>query len=144
MPRRQIVVFRIGCYLALLMALVHMVGHVAGPQAPANDTERQLLDLATTYEYSVPGGARRTLMDFMNGFSLAYSTLLAAIGALGLVIAKRGQQDPLLMVGAARVIALSAAGLLLVSLTQFFIVPTIFTAAILVPFAVASVRPPAA
>jgi len=143
-PRRQVVVFRIGCYLALLMAAVHLVGHVAGPQAPTNDTERQLLDLATNYQYDVPGGAKRALMDFMNGFSLAYSMLLATMGALGLVIAKRGLEDPVLMVGAARVIALGCAGLLLVSLTHFFIVPTIFTAAILVPFAVASVRPPAA
>ena len=35
--------------------LVHLAGHLAGPSAPVNDTERQLTALATTYRLRLAG-----------------------------------------------------------------------------------------
>lgn len=142
MPRRQLMVFRIGCIAALLTAALHMAGHLAGPPPPANDSERQLLDLATNYKFLWPGGASRSLLDFQSGFSLTFATLLATIGGVGLVVMKRGSSDPLLMLGVARVFALGSAVLLVISLTYFFIIPTTCIALVAVCFAISSVAAP--
>ena len=56
MPWRQVIVFRIGCFAALLTASVHMIGHASGTQPPANETERQLLELMATLPVSFPRG----------------------------------------------------------------------------------------
>lgn len=143
MPRRQLTVFRIGCYLAFLTAALHLVGHLSGPQPPANDTERQIVQLMTDYRFAMPGGGSRSMMDFMNGFSLTFGLFVATMGGVGLIVARRGTDDPVLMLGAARALAGSTAVLLVISLTHFFIVPTICIAAVAVCFAMASVRPPA-
>jgi len=92
MVPRQLWIFRFGCWVAFVAAAVHLAGHLAGPAAPANDTERQLAALAASYRYTLPGGAHRTLMDFLDGFSLMFALLVAALGALGLITAKRGRR----------------------------------------------------
>lgn len=144
MPRRQLAVLKIGCYLAFLSAALHMAGHLMGPQPPANDTERQLLDLMTTYRFAMPGGSTRSMMEFMNGFSLALALFLSTMGGVGVIVAKRAAEDQVLMLGIARTLAAASAVLLVISLTHFFIVPTICLAACAVCFAMASVRAPVA
>jgi hypothetical protein len=141
-PFRQLLVFRLGCIAAVLTAVVHLAGHVAGPAAPANDVERDIARLATTYGYEFPGGTRRTLMDLVDGFSLTFSVLLSAVGGVGFIVQKRGRADAVLMTSVARVLAGACVVLLVVSLTHFFIVPTIFIALVAVCFAMASVRAP--
>lgn len=143
MPNRQMTMFKIGCYLAFLSAAAHMLGHISGPQPPTNDAERQLLDLATNYKYAMPAGSPRSLMDFMNGFSLIFAVALALSGGLGLIVARRGREDGLLMASVARALAAAYVVFLAISLNYFFIVPTICLAAVMVCFAMASVRPPA-
>jgi hypothetical protein len=143
MPNRQRIVFTIGCYLAFLTAALHMVGHVSGPQAAANDTERQLLDLMTTYALALPGVEGRTMMDLMNGFSLIFSVMLALSAGLGLIVLRRSDDLPQLL-ATARALAAAYGVMLAISLTHFFIIPTICLAAIALCFAMASVRPPAA
>jgi len=142
MPHRQVMVFRIGCIAALLTAAVHMVFHLMGPQAPANDTEQQLLDLMTNYKFLLPGGASRSLLEFQTGFSLVFALFLATMGGAGLVVQKRAANDPPLALAVARVFALSSAILLVISLTHFFIIPTICIALVAVCFAIASVAAP--
>jgi hypothetical protein len=144
MPPRQVWIFRFGCWATLLAAAVHLIGHVAGHPPPSNDVERQLEDLATTYRYTLPGGTERSLTDFMNGFSLMFAVQLTAMGVLGLVIIKRGQNDAALMLAASRTLALVSIGLLFISLTHFFIVPTLFIALMAISFAVSAVRAPSA
>ena len=90
----------------MVTAIVHLAGHIAGPPAATNDTERQLLEVMTTYRFQFPGGAERTMMQMMNGFSLILSVLFAGLGAMGLVVAKRGQHDAQLMYAAARTFTL--------------------------------------
>jgi hypothetical protein len=143
MPYRQLMVFRIGCIAAVLTAAVHLVGHLLGPQPPANDIERELVTLATTYEFQLPGGASRSLMDFMDGFSLMFSVLLAALGGVGYLVEKRAAGDALLMAGVARVLAGASAVALVITLTHFFIVPALLMALVAVCFAIASVKAPA-
>jgi hypothetical protein len=140
MTRRQMVLFKIGCWVAIATAAAHMAGQLAGPPPPANDTERTLLDLATNYRIAMPGGSERSLMDFLSGFSLTFAVFTALIGGTGLIVAKRGREDAVLMQGVARANALAGLVLLAIALTHFFIVPTIFIAAMTLCFAVAAVR----
>ena len=142
MPWRQVVVFRIGCIAALLTAAMHMAGHLSGTQAPANDTERQLLDLMTTYQFPLPGGTARSALELQSGFSLVFALFLATMGGAGLVIQKRAPTDPVIVLAIARVFAVSAAILLVISLTHFFIIPTMCIALVAVCFAISSVAAP--
>ena len=142
MADRQVLLFRIGCWAAILTAAVHMAGHLAGPQAPANETEQQLLDVAGSYQFALPGGGRRALLDFLNGFSLSFIVLLATLGGIGLMVAKRGRGD-VLLTGVARLLAAGSVGLLVISFTHWFIVPTIFIAFFTLCFVLAAVPKPA-
>jgi hypothetical protein len=142
MSPRQLFIFRVGCWSALATAAVHMIGEVQGLGSPANDVERQLMNLSTSYHFALPGGASRSLMDLFNGFSLMFALLLATIGAIGLMVHKRARQDTLLMLGVARTLAVSCGVMLVVSMTNFFIIPTMFIALITTCFALASVQPP--
>ena len=141
-PPRQVWVFQFGCWAALVAAVVHLAGHIAGPPVAVNDDERQLFQLMATYRFAFPGGAERTMMDFMSGSNLVMAVLLSAMGAMGLVVAKRGQQDSQLMYATARIAAIASVVVLVISLTHFFIVPTLFFAAVTVCFMVSAVRAP--
>jgi hypothetical protein len=79
-------------------------------------------------------------MDFLSGFSLAYSVFLATLAGAGLMIAKRG--DPMLVQAAARVFAAGSVALLVISLTHWFIIPTIFITFFTLCFVLASVPRP--
>ena len=142
MPFRQLLVFRIGCIAAVMTAVVHLAGHVAGPPPPGNDIEHELTRLATTYAYALPGGANRTLMDLVDGYSLTFTVLLSVVGGVGYIVQKRSGADAVLMTSVARALAGACAVLLVISLTYFFIVPTIFIALVTVCFGLASVRAP--
>ena len=139
MPRRQVWIFKFGCWVTFLTAALHMVAHITGPPPPANATEQQILDLITNYYFPMPGGSERSLLDFQSGFSLMFSTLLATLGAAGLMVVKRGTDDPVLVRSVARAFALGGVVMLVISLTHFFIVPSMFIALLTVSFAVASV-----
>ena len=139
MPLRQVWIFKFACWVAFLTAAMHMVAHVIGPPPPANATEKQILDLITNYYFPMPGGSERSIMDFQAGFSLMFSTMVATFGAVGLMVVKRGTEDPVLVRSVARAFALSSAVLLAISLTHFFIIPSLFIALMTVSFAVASV-----
>ena len=96
MGRRQLTLFTIGCWMAVATGVFHLVGQLIGPLAPANDTERTLTELATTYKFALPGG-QRSLMQLMNGFSLSFALFFALLGGAGLIVAKRGRHDATLM-----------------------------------------------
>lgn len=142
MPPRQMWLFRFGCWAAIFTAMVHLAGSLAGGFTAENETERQLIDLATTYHFSMPGGASRSFMDLVQGFSLGFSLFFLTLGATGLVVSRRGGSNALLMYGVARVAAISAATMLVISLVFFFIIPTMFIAAVTTCFAVAAVKAP--
>ena len=142
MPRRQLIIFTIGCWAAFATAGLHLVGHMSGTAPPANDTERQLLDLATNYRFPLPGGSERAIMDLMSGFSLAFSVFLALAGGLGLVIRKRCADDGPTMLAAARALAGASVVLVTISLIYWFIVPSLMLGLMAFCFLFAAVRPP--
>lgn len=141
MPLRQQALFRVGCWLAIVTAVAHLGGVMAGRPAPANMTEVQLFALAADYRFALPG-ADRSIFDLLDGFSLAFALQLAAMGATGLAVARRAGQDTTLMVAVARAFALATAALLVISLTYWFLVPSVCLAMTAFAFAFVSVRPP--
>jgi len=142
MPRRQLAIFVVGCWVALITGAVHLIGHVAGPAPATNETERQLLDLATNYRMMMPGGSARSLMDFLSGFSLSFSVFLALIGGLGLIIQRRGRDDLELMLAVSRALGAAGVVLVIISLTHWFIVPSLMLALMTFCFLFSAVRPP--
>lgn len=142
MSRRQLAVFKVGCYVAFCTAALHMVGHFL--IAPGNDAERALFDHMQTLPLGLPGAPGHTMMDLYTGFSLVYALMLGLTGGLGLIVARRGVQDPTLMLAVARALAGGYLVMTVIGLSNFFIIPTALMAAVFVCFALASVRSPAA
>jgi hypothetical protein len=135
--------FRFGCWSTIGASVAYLAGHVLGRRSPANDTERQLLDLASTYAFTLADGRSRTLMNAIEGFSLDVVVLLAVVGALGLVVARRGAGDPRLMWAVARASALGSVVLLVIALTKFSVLSAVPMAVMATCFLVASVEAPA-
>jgi hypothetical protein len=143
MPWRQVTLFRIGCWSAILTAFVHLAGHIIGPPPPGTDEARMIADVAHSAQFELPGGSRRTIVELLDGFSLAFAALLATLGAAGVIVHKRAGDDAMLLQSVARVFAVCLAGLLVISMLKWFIVPTVLIAFVAVAFALASVRQPA-
>ena len=133
MPRLPRILLSSGAVIALLCALAHTIGHLAGPDAPKNATEKQLLDLLTSYAFEVPGG-QRTLWQFMTGFSWTFSVLFLLLGVLPLAVLRlRPEDGPLLRLIAG--LETIACGLLLaISLRYFFVAPSTFIGLALLAF----------
>ena len=136
----QSTALKVGAYLAFFTACLHMMGTLAGPPAPANDTERQLLELSTNYKFVLPGGPNRAMAEISDGLSLVFALMIALTGGLALIISRRAAGDPLLAVSAARALAGGYMVLLVISLTHFFLIPTVCIASVALAFLVASRR----
>ena len=143
MSRRQLAIFKVGCYLAVATALVHMLGAHILASPPETDEHRRLFEMMESTALGLPGAPGHTMMDIQKGFSLTYALMLALTGGLGLIVARRGVQDPTLMLAVARALAGGYLVMTVLGFTNFFIVPTMFMAAVFVCFALASVRSPA-
>jgi hypothetical protein len=138
--RRQRGFFKAACWIAIATAIVHLVGYLAGPQPPKNDIERALIEQFETYRFDVPGGGR-TLKEFMSGFSLTFTVFLAMLGGLNLLVVRRCSDDEALMTMLTRLNAACATTMVVVSLSYFFIIPTLFLAAIAACFVGALLGP---
>jgi len=136
---RQLRFFKFGCWAAAMTAVVHMVGFVSGGLQPANEVEQALLDTARNYQFPLPGGTRRSLMDITDGFSLSFALFLATIAGLGFLIARRGVGDPVLMTSATRTLAAFSLVLFVISLWYWFLIPTLFIATVALGFVLAAV-----
>jgi hypothetical protein len=136
MSKLSIVAFRIGAWISILTSLFHLAGHVAGPQAPRNETEVKLTELMTGYGFALPGAPHRTMMEFFDGFSLAFTLLLALTGVLALAIARSRGAVPELYRFTAVALAGTYGILLGVSMKYFFLAPTICIGLAFLAFAV--------
>ena len=124
--------FKTGGVWLLLVGLVHGIS-LLRKMTPANDTERQLLELMTNYKFNLLGSLR-SMYDLMRGFSIVFMLSALVLGVLALLLS--GERDALLK----RVAAVTTVWLVLVtaiSLHYFFIVPTSFLAVALLLFALA-------
>jgi hypothetical protein len=78
--------FVTGAILLILLGLVHSLS-LLEKQVPANETERQLLDLMSNYKFDVMG-SMRSMNDFLRGFSVAFMVGMIGLGVLDLVLAR--------------------------------------------------------
>lgn len=82
--------FRIGSFVLLATCVIHVFGHF-GSSTPANDTERQLMELMTGYRLP---SIDRTMMDLLNGFSLFFSLFYLMTGELNLWLSRAYKEQP--------------------------------------------------
>ena len=122
--------------------MVHAAAVILLPVTAPGGGDVEALAAAVRVGVTFPDGTARTLGDLLAGFSLAYALLAAAVGGIGLAVARRGRNDPALMADIARAQALVCLALLAISLTHFFLVPTLIVAVMLVCFTLAAVRAP--
>ncbi|MGP0021741.1 MAG: LIC_13387 family protein [Candidatus Sulfotelmatobacter sp.] len=124
--------FTAGGVVLVLLGLVHSLSLIGKP-VPANDTERQLLDLMANYKFNVMG-SMRTMDNFLRGFSIAFLLGAVSVGALDLALC-RERAGLLKRVALVNVVWLAA--MTAVSLRYFFIFPTTFLVTALLIFALA-------
>ena len=130
--------FKTGAAVLVLVGLVHSLSLFEKP-VPANDTERQLLDLMANYKFNLMGSAR-SMADLMRGFSVSFMVAALGLGVLDLLLSRERSG---LLKRVALINAIWLAAMTAVSLHYFFVVPTSFLAAALLIFALAWLKLPA-
>jgi hypothetical protein len=122
----------------VLIGLVHSLSLIE-KQVPANDTERQLLELMSNYRFDLMG-SMRSMEELFRGFSVSFMLAALVVGALDLVLS-REREGLLKRVALLNVIWL--AGMTAVGLRYFFVLPTSVLVIALILFVVAWFRLPA-
>jgi hypothetical protein len=130
--------FKTGAWVLVLLGLVHSLSLIQ-KLVPANDTERQLLDLMANYKFSLMGSLR-SMSDLLQGFSASFALAALCLGALSLVL---GRERAGLLKRVAVINTIWLAAMIAVSLHYFFVAPTSFLVAALLIFALAWLKLPA-
>ncbi len=130
--------FKSGAVCLLILGLVHSLSLIRA-QVPANDTERQLLDLMANYKLNLMG-TFRSMATLMRGFSVAFMLAPLSFGVLDLMLS--GERTGLLK-RVALVNILWLAAMTAVSLHYFFVIPTSFLVVALLLFILAWLKLPA-
>jgi hypothetical protein len=124
--------FTTGGVVLLVLGLVHSLS-LFGRPVPANDTERQLLELMSNYKFNVMG-SMRSMDNFMRGFSISFMLGVLCLGALDLALARERAG---LLKRVALIHTIWLAAMTAVGLRYFFVAPTSFLATALLIFALA-------
>ncbi len=130
--------FKTGAVALLLLGLVHSLS-LFQKRVPANDTERQLLDLMSNYKFNLMRSFR-SMAEMLRGFSVSFMMAALGFGVFDLLLS-RERAGLLKRVALINIIWLAT--MTAVSLHYFFIVPTSFLAATLLIFALAWLKLPA-
>jgi hypothetical protein len=130
--------FKAGAVALLILGSVHSLSLIR-EEVPANDTEKQLLGLMSSYRFNLMGSIR-TMNDLVRGFSVSF--MLAALGfALFDLLLFRERAGLLKRAALANIIWLAA--MTAVALRYFFIIPVSFLAVTLLIFIIAWLKLPA-
>jgi len=129
--------FTAGGVALVLLGLVHSLS-LMEKMVPANDTERQLLELMANYRFSLMGSSR-SMDNLLRGFSLSFMFAALGIGTLDLVLARERAG---LLKRAALVNTIWLAVMTAVSIRYFFAAPTSCLAVALLIFVFAWIKLP--
>ncbi len=129
--------FMTGAVVLVLLGLVHSVSLFEKP-VPANDTERQLLDLMSNYKFNLMG-SMRSMDNLLRGFGVFFMVGMIGLGVLDLLLARERSG---LLKRVALINAILLAVMTAVSLRYFFAAPTSFLTAALLIFALAWLKLP--
>ena len=142
MVPRQVWLFGVGCWTALITAVLHVAAHVASPGT--GTVAGTLVDgLRPTHVWTVPGLRQPTFTSVIDAFSLMVAVLLATIGAAGLAVLKSASDDFVTARTVSRVFAIGTAATLLTSVALAFSIETFFLAVVALCFGLCSVAPEA-
>ena len=130
--------FKAGAVMLLLTGLVHSLS-LFGKPIPANETEKQLLELMTNYKFNLVG-SMRSMAEVLRGFSISFMVTAFGLGTLDQALSRERAG---LLKRVALVNTIWLAIMTGVSLRYFFVIPTSFLAVALVIFALAWVKLPA-
>jgi hypothetical protein len=130
--------FKTGAVVLVIIGLLHSLSLFQKP-VPANDTERQLLDLMANYKFNLMGSFR-SMADLLQGFSVLFMVAALGVGALDLLLARERAG---LLKRVALINAIWLAAMTATSLRYFFVLPTSFLVAGLLIFALAWLKLPA-
>lgn len=75
--------------MLVLLGLLHAIS-LFEKLVPANETEKQLLDLMTSYKFNLMGSSR-SMNDLLRGFSISF--MLAALGFGAVDLALSGERS---------------------------------------------------
>ena len=125
--------------MLIVIAAVHSISLFQKPMV-RNDSEKHLMELMTTYRFTVMGSVR-TMNDFLRGFSISFA--LASLG-FGFVDFPLRRERAALLKRVALVNVIWLAVMTGVSWHYFFAAPTSFLAAAMLIFVLAWVKLPAA
>jgi hypothetical protein len=130
--------FKAGAVALLILGFVHSLSLLRDP-VPANDTEKQLLGLMSSYKFNLLGSFR-TMAGMLRGFSVSFMLAPLGFGLFDLVLSRERAG---LLKRAALINILWLASMTAISLHYFFILPTSFLAAALLIFIAAWLKLPA-
>jgi hypothetical protein len=130
--------FKAGAVALVILGLVHSLSLIRD-LAPANDTEKQLLDLMSSYKFNLLGSLR-SMADLLRGFSVSFMLAALGFGAFDLLLSRERAG---LLKRAALINIIWLTTMTAVALHYFFIVPTSFLAATLFLFILAWLKLPA-
>ncbi len=130
--------FKTGAAMLILLGLVHSFSLFQKP-IPANETERQLLDLMANYRFDLIGSVR-SMNDLMRGFSVSFMVAAFGFGVFDLLLSRERAG---LLKRVALINTIWLAVMTAVSLHYFFVLPTSFLAAALLIFILAWLKLPA-
>ena len=125
--------------MLIVIAAVHSISLFQKPMV-RNDSEKQLMELMTTYRFTVMGSLR-TMNDFLRGFSISFALASLGFGVLDFTLRR---ERAALLKRAALVNVIWLAVMTGVSWHYFFAAPTSFLAATMLIFVLAWVKLPAA
>jgi hypothetical protein len=131
--------FMAGGVALLVLGAIHALSLFV-KMIPANDTERQLLALMSSYKFNLMGSSR-SMENLMRGFSISFMLGAWGLGALDLVLV-RERLGLLKRVALVNVVWLAV--MTAVSMTYFFAAPTFCLTVTLVIFGLAWVQLPTA
>ena len=124
--------------MLIVIAAVHSISLFQKPMV-RNDSEKQLLELMTTYRFTVMSSVR-TMNDFLRGFSISFGLASLGFGVLDFTL-RRERAALLKRVALVNVIWLAV--MTGVSWHYFFAAPTSFLGATMLIFVLAWVKLPA-
>ena len=130
--------FSAGAVMLIVIAAVHSISLFQQPMV-RNDSEKQLMELMTTYRFTVMG-SMRTMNDFLHGFSISFALASLGFGVLDFTL-RRERAALLKRVALVNVIWLAV--MTGVAWRYFFAAPTSFLAATMLIFLLAWVKLPA-
>jgi hypothetical protein len=78
--------FKAGSYTLVVVSISHLIGQFWLTR-PANNTERELMHLMTSYEKKIAGGSL-SMMEVQDGLSLSYALFFLFAGCMNLFLAQ--------------------------------------------------------